>query len=244
LAATNGEYFRVGIGKHVIHRSLGVMEGHGASGWIGYAAFLPLYFVTFFASFFPWSIWAPGAFKKGAGEDLPFYLLTQAAVVFAVFTLAATKLPHYTLPAFPCLALWLSFHLDSVRLRRGVAVQAALLVVALFGFWWFNRHLLAASLWREAGPRIRPATHVASVDFHEPSLVWEFRRVSTNDVDFIELSGAQFFWRQRGPRCLIIPTRDFDMGQFAPLGNATIKRVTGTDTASFRRWDVMVLTRP
>ena len=243
LAATQGEFFRVGIGRHVIHRSLGAMEGHGASGWIGYLALLPLYFVTFFASFFPWSIWAPAALKKGATDDLPFYLLTQAAIVFALFTLAATKLPHYTLPAFPCLALWLAFHLDEQQIRRAVAVQVALLMVALCGFWFLNRHLLAVSIWRKAGPSVRPATRVASVDFHEPSLVWEFRRVSTNYVDFIDLAGAQFFWRQPGPRCLIIPTKNFDMGQFIPAANASIERVTGTDTASFRRWDVIVLTR-
>lgn len=247
LVMTHGEFLRVGIGKHVIHRSFGVMEGHGLSGWLGYVALWPLYFLTFFASFFPWSIWAPGEFRRGWseawGDDLRWFLLVQAALVFGVFTLAATKLPHYTLPAFPCLALWLAFRMDDRRIFRGVAIQGCVMMVALGAFFWFDAHLLAGNLWRAAAGRIYSTTRVASVDFEEPSLVWEFRQASTNNVRFIGLGEAQRFWRGPGARCLIVPTRDWDMGDYVPMKNMVVKRVTGTDTASFRRWDVVIMTK-
>ena len=38
------------------------------------------------------------------------YLLSGIAIIFVIFTLVSTKLPHYTLPAFPLLALLLARH--------------------------------------------------------------------------------------------------------------------------------------
>ena len=38
------------------------------------------------------------------------YLLWGIAIIFVIFTLVSTKLPHYTLPAFPLLALLLARH--------------------------------------------------------------------------------------------------------------------------------------
>ena len=48
-----------------------------------------------------------------------FYLLLNGGVIFLVFTLMVTKLPHYTLPAFPFLALCLR-----VALERGWTLAA------------------------------------------------------------------------------------------------------------------------
>src|SRR5262249_29304309 len=135
LLATHGEFFEVGIGRHVIHRSFAAMEGHGGSGWVGYFLTLPLYFLTFFFSFFPLALKVPRALRSwwtSRREDLlGCYLLAQAAVVFAVFTLIKTKLPHYTMPALPCVALWLGLFLSKARtfepaMARGVFVMTAL----------------------------------------------------------------------------------------------------------------------
>jgi len=244
LIQTHGEFFTVGIGRHVIHRSFGVMEGHGLGGWLGYVALLPFFFLTFFLSFFPWSIWVPSALLKRNPDNLAWFLLTQAALVFGVFTVVATKLPHYTLPAFPCLALWLAFRIDARKIVCGVMFQVAILLAALFVFHWFNANLLAANLWREAQPYIRPETRIASVQFEEPSLVWEFRRVSTNDVEFMPLTQAASFWRQPGPRCLILPTKDWDAIRLSTPTNAVVLRAHGLDTASFHRWDMTAIIRP
>jgi 4-amino-4-deoxy-L-arabinose transferase-like glycosyltransferase len=132
---THGEFLRVGIGRHVIARSFGAMEGHGGSSLLVYLLLIPFYFVTIFASFFPWSIKLPWLMNQArrsrdridngadgsratwtekpervgepGGESIN-YLLGGSALVFLVFTLVSTKLPHYTLPAFPLLALLLA----------------------------------------------------------------------------------------------------------------------------------------
>ena len=64
LIQTHGEFLRIGIGRHVIGRSFGAMEGHGSNSLGIYLLLLPFYFVTIFASFFPWSIKLPMAREK------------------------------------------------------------------------------------------------------------------------------------------------------------------------------------
>ena len=64
LQQTHGEYFAVGMGEHVFRRSTGVIDGHGLAGMLGFVALLPLYFVTFFVSFFPWSTRVPATLRR------------------------------------------------------------------------------------------------------------------------------------------------------------------------------------
>ena len=45
-----------------------------------------------------------------SGSPVDIYLLSGIAVIFVIFTIVSTKLPHYTLPAFPLLALLLARH--------------------------------------------------------------------------------------------------------------------------------------
>src|SRR5207249_4227960 len=116
-----------------------------------YLVLLPFYFVTIFVSFFPWSIKLPGLFqqlwiqKKAGNADpgysrnqLDNYLLTGIAIIFVIFTLVATKLPHYTLPAFPLLALLLARHWRGATantshgsLFRTVAITSACVWIAI-----------------------------------------------------------------------------------------------------------------
>src|SRR5438046_8019815 len=56
LVRTDGEFFRVGIGKHVVERSVATMEGHGASSIWRSLALRPFSFLTFVGRCFPWSI--------------------------------------------------------------------------------------------------------------------------------------------------------------------------------------------
>src|SRR5207253_9533360 len=46
LVQTHGEFFRIGMGRHVIGRSIGAMEGHGAKSFGLYLLLLPFYFLT------------------------------------------------------------------------------------------------------------------------------------------------------------------------------------------------------
>src|SRR5205814_702685 len=82
--------------------SSATMEGHGGNSFVMYFLLLPFYFVTVFVSFFPWSIKLPWLAKQlwQRRDKIDNYLLTGAAIIFIIFTLVQTKLPHYTLPAF------------------------------------------------------------------------------------------------------------------------------------------------
>ena len=68
---------------------------------------LPFYFVDGLVSFFPWSIKLPALWKnlRAQRDATDQFLLAGALIIFGIFTLVQTKLPHYTLPAFPLLAL-------------------------------------------------------------------------------------------------------------------------------------------
>src|SRR5262249_56770036 len=112
LIRTHGEFFRIGIGRHVIGRSLGAMEGHGWNSLGGYILLLPFYFLTVFVSFFPWSIKLPSLLKRlwHRRDNVDCYLISGVGIIFIIFSLVNTKLPHSTLPAFARLALWLARH--------------------------------------------------------------------------------------------------------------------------------------
>ena len=216
LVATHGEYYRVGIGRHVICRSFNVMEGHGAQNRLGYCVTFPLYFITFFLSFFPWALGAPSALRRWWAvhrqDTHGWYLIVQAALVFGVFSLVRTKLPHYTLPALPCLALWLGLQTAEAvgsarRLARGVLAMTALTLAVTLGVFSAARsHLIAANLWREVSPHARPEMELAAVGFNEPSLVWEFGQKITNYVEYLPAEKAASFLARPGPRVLVLPT--------------------------------------
>src|SRR5207248_1110222 len=175
LIQTHGEFFRIGIGRHVVGRSFGAMEGHGANSLGIYLLLLPFYFVTIFASFFPWSIKLPALAKTlwRSRDKIDIYLLIAAGIIFVIFSLIKTKLPHYTLPAFPLLSLLLARHLIDHRqfLKRCAIVTASIyLVIALVVTPPAARAFPAAQLFRQTRDQLRPEMEFGAVDFQEPSL--------------------------------------------------------------------------
>ena len=254
LLATHGEYYRVGVGHHVIQRSFDVMEGHGARGWIGYSLTLPLYFLTFFLSFLPWAFGVPSALRHwwpARREDaLGWYLLVQAALVFGVFSLVRTKLPHYTLPALPGLALWLGRQTCVLadaprRIARGVLGMTALTLVLTLGLFSVGRsHLIASNLWRQVRPHARPEMAIGAVGFNEPSLIWEFRQTITNYVEYLPADKAASFLARPGPRVLVVPTAQA-VGPLKDLAAGAIRvRATGLDTVQFKPHDLTAIIVP
>jgi 4-amino-4-deoxy-L-arabinose transferase-like glycosyltransferase len=94
LIRTHGEFFQVGIGKHVVMRSVAPLQSHGASGLSGYFLLLPFYFITLLFSFFPWSLFLPSAVQRlRVGLDaFERYALCGIGVVFLVLSILQTKL--------------------------------------------------------------------------------------------------------------------------------------------------------
>jgi hypothetical protein len=198
------------------------MEGHGANSLGVYLLLLPFYFVTIFASFFPWSIKLPALAKKlwrdrdksrlrATGYDgrVDIYLLAGAGIIFVIFSLIKTKLPHYTLPAFPLLSLLLARHfVDQPQFLKRCAVAAAAIyfVVALFVAPTAGRFFPAAQLFRQTRDQLRPEMEFGAVDYQEPSLVWYFRSRIKGWMTPINSASAAQFMEKEGARFVILPT--------------------------------------
>jgi len=228
LIQTHGEFFAIGIGRHVIGRSLATMEGHGASSFGVYLLLLPFYFVTVFVSFFPWSIKLPWLIRQlwrqkktgiadstYSGNEIDNYLPTGVAIIFVIFTLVSTKLPHYTLPAFPLLALLLARHWRGAATVRNhassfrtIATSAACvwIAIALVVPPLVARFFPAYQLFRESRAYLQPNMQFASVEFEEPSVVWYFRSRVQGFLTRLNKKNAVDFMSKPGPRFIIVPT--------------------------------------
>lgn len=98
LIVTNGEFWQIGIGKHVVERGAGALNGRFPI--IGY------YVAMGFLSLLPWSAFFPAAFSRERSLKTSILVGTFVAP-YLIFTPYATQLPHYVLPGFPALFLLL-----------------------------------------------------------------------------------------------------------------------------------------
>ncbi len=227
LIQTHGEFFAVGIGRHVIGRSFSTMEGHGANSAGMYLLLLPFYFVTVFVSFFPWSMKLPWLVRKlwrtrktGVDEAsysrnlIDTYLLAGIGIIFVIFTLIKTKLPHYTLPAFPLFALLLARHWQGAAAtsRRSlfptiaVGTASVWIALALLVPPMVARFFPAYQLFHQSRADLQPNMQFASVEFEEPSLVWYFRSRVKGFLTPLNKRRAAEFMSTAGPRFIILPT--------------------------------------
>ena len=202
LITTHGEFFQIGIGKHVVGRSFAAMDHHGGSGWLGYILFLPFYFVTLFFSFFPWCIFIPKTFvrlRSRIDRD-ELYLLITIVAIFAVFTLVQTKLPHYTLPCFPMLAILMARGIAADPRFKVVLVASTLvfLAIALLGFRAIEPFFLSKTIALQALPQISPETRTASLNYNECS-IWYFRSKTHSFHVRLDPIGLARFMNEPGP---------------------------------------------
>ena len=238
LVYTSGDFFRVGIGRHVVERSFGPMEGHGAQTWSSYFLTLPFYFGTVFISFFPWSIKLPALIKhlwrkRDATDN---YLISGILIVFVTMTVIKTKLPHYTLTAFPLLSLLLARHLFELRsffgqllrsflpslrltqsfldrppsrrfaFRTAVIAVAASLSLSMVVIPQFTWMFPTADLFKKSRNDLLPEMDFANVDYFEPSVVWYFRGRAHGFFRGVEPQFVRKFMNFPGPRFVILPT--------------------------------------
>ena len=239
LIRTHGDFFRVGIMHHVVARSFSTMEGHGASSFGAYLLLLPFYFITIFASFFPWSIkllwlakrlWRerdkidngaggsratwPGKPERvdEPGGESSNYLIAGAAVIFLIFTFVQTKLPHYTLPAFPLLALLLARHLargnfsPKTFARISIATAVVLLAIALIAPPVVTKQFPSAQLFQQSRAYLTRTMEFGAVQYNEPSLVWYFRSRVDGFMTPLSSENAAEFMQKSGGRFVIAPT--------------------------------------
>ena len=285
LVQTQGEFWVVGMDEQVYQRAVSVNNSHGVAGLLGFCLLLPVYFLLFFVSFFPWSVRKPekrpvGPRLEGFGgwlvdfywswimwpvrfvlyvpiqiyrwwparrrDDFGWYLLTVAAIVFAVFSVVKTKLPHYTMPAFPLIALWLARQIaGDAQLpawfgKRFVAMVVFTLVLTLGGFSFVRGHLLTVNLWQATRSYVKPETKIGSFGYVEPSVVWKFRDVTTNHVALGDEKLAKDFLTNTPPFILILPTKD--LATLPDPGGLKIA-VHGFDMVKFKDWELTAIVR-
>jgi 4-amino-4-deoxy-L-arabinose transferase-like glycosyltransferase len=252
IIQTHGEFLRVGIGRHVIGRSFGTMEGHGGSTLLVYLLLLPFYFITIFISFFPWSIQLPGLVKRlwQPRDKIDSYLLAGSAIVFVIFTLVRTKLPHYTLPAFPLLALLLAQQLvaNNFPLRRfktiAIAAAAAFVGIALIVPPLAVPSFPARELFRQSQNDLRPEMEFGAVDFAEPSLVWYFRSRVKGWMFSLNRQSVHLFMGKSGARFVIMPTKlaETDFANLPPAWKTFSTH--GFNLAKGKRVDLTLILKP
>jgi 4-amino-4-deoxy-L-arabinose transferase-like glycosyltransferase len=235
LIQTRGEFFTVGIGRHVVSRSFTTLEGHGPSSPGMYLLLLPFYFFTIFVSLFPWSIKLAWLVRKllrernaggihprqgyggqavdgHSGKLADMYLITGIAIIFTIFTFVSTKLPHYTLPAFPLLALLLARHWRPAVNGRGslfatIAVTTACvwIAIALLVPPMVSRFFPAYQLFQVSRAALQPNMQFGAVEFQEPSLVWYFRSCVKGFLTPLNKRSAAEFMSGPGPRFVVLP---------------------------------------
>ncbi len=222
--ATHGDYWKEGLGHDVFDRMAGGnFQGHGASTFGWYLLGLPLYLLLFWLSALPWSpllvIHRKKLFTAWKPDLADTYLLLNAGIIFLVFSLMVTKLPHYTLPAFPFLALLFACRWISSGLRPGLPIKLgwiaggalAILTTILVPIAIANHATPSpvGELVRDAGNNLKPDTEFAVVDFQEPNAIWEMRRVVKGYAQSIPEAEVATFLNQPGPHAVILSDQAF-----------------------------------
>lgn len=250
LVLTHGEYAVVGLGKHVVMRSVAPLEGHGAKTWWSYAITFPYYLFLVWPSFFPWSLWlAPAAgalwVRRGQWRPDERYLVAGIVLVFGLFTLSRTKLPHYTLPAFPFLALmlaqWWGEQRERAFLWAAGGMAAFGLALALVAFPLAARFFISQRLYDVAAPWLTPQMEMGTIDYQEPSLIWLFRKRIEGYSTSMNWKLGNSWMRQPGPRVCVMPVEQVPR-VFRKMDPAwRIVSAQGWDVANARRMQLSAI---
>lgn len=101
LIVTKGLFWEIGMGKHVIDRGVEAFNDRKV---------LPFYYlITVFISLFPWIAFMGKRLRNirvGWNQQTAF-LAGWILSPYLIFLFYSTQLPHYVMPAFPALLLWM-----------------------------------------------------------------------------------------------------------------------------------------
>ncbi len=255
---THGDYWRVGLGQDVGARMVTGFQGHGASTFIWYLLTLPFYLVLFWLSALPWSpllvIHHKKLFDAWQMDLTDLYLLLNAGLIFLVFSLMVTKLPHYTLPAFPFLALLFGRRWFAVGLSACTPVQLgwisgfvfALLTAVLvpLAMAYHGTPSPVGELARDAHGVLAPGTDFALVDFQEPNAIWEMRRVVKDYGKSISEVDAVPFLNMPGSRAVVLSTSVWQKISAGKNPSWKTFEARGWNAAKLRFVDLTLVVKP
>jgi 4-amino-4-deoxy-L-arabinose transferase-like glycosyltransferase len=176
-------------GRHVVGRFFTAMEGHGAGSLWGYLALLPIYVPILLAGFSPWSAFLPAGVsalvhRHMGSQTAQVFLISWILPIFAFFSLAVTKLPHYIFPIFPPVALLAAGLLEAWRkgqlnqedrywLRFGAWLYASI-VFGSGAALCLAAVLMGKGTWRVLG--VVPGLLIAA------SCIWGFRLIRAEKI--------------------------------------------------------------
>ena len=101
LITTHGLFWQIGMGKHVIDRGMEAFNDRKV---------VPFYYlVTVFISLFPWIAFFGKRLRnlKSGWNRQTAFLIAWIISPYLIFLFYSTQLPHYVMPAFPALLLWM-----------------------------------------------------------------------------------------------------------------------------------------
>jgi 4-amino-4-deoxy-L-arabinose transferase-like glycosyltransferase len=116
---TNGVWTKDFFLRHNLYRFTNEMEGHGG------IFLVPFFYV--FAGMLPFIFFIIPAIKpiwKAGNTSCLFYFLMVALSLIVFFSLSQTKLPNYTVPAYPFLAIVIAWYLTDVSKTRKSIIRA------------------------------------------------------------------------------------------------------------------------
>lgn len=165
--------------------------------------------------------------------------------MFGIFTLSWTKLPHYTLPAFPFMALLLAAWWGTGRqkaLRRAAGGMAGFgLALALAAFPLVRPLFVSQRLYDEAAPWVTSDMELGAVAYQEPSLVWLFRKKMSGFETGMNWKVAEGWMGRPGPRVCVMPARDLKTAFRKLDPRWRIVTASGWDVADARRADLAAI---
>jgi 4-amino-4-deoxy-L-arabinose transferase-like glycosyltransferase/membrane-associated phospholipid phosphatase len=252
-AATNGEFLRLGIGKHVVDRSLNAMESHGGHSFVFYFYYLPVILLAFF----PWTLYLPRLFSRltPVVTDVPpvpaledsaetaattvsystsarrSLLLCWGVPVILLMSLVATKLPHYILPAWPALAIATALGLqrainEGPAGNRTLAARIGLGLFLLVGLFLGLGLICAPWFLPVFGVRV-PATGVGMIFLTMVFLAWrQYRLAKHRLVAGILISGMMAVFLSAA--LILLPA--IESYKVAPLIASLIQKQSSPDT--------------
>lgn len=125
---TEGAWTRGFFVEHNLERFADPKEGHGG--------FFFLTWIYVLVGMLPFSVFIPQAFKnwwKSRKDDFVFFCGLAALVVIVFFTISDTKLPNYTVPAYPFLAVLIGVYLSNIISKkistRAYRISVLLLII-------------------------------------------------------------------------------------------------------------------
>ncbi len=125
--ATDGLWIEEFFFKHNVSRFSAPMEGHGGLFLITWAFVL--------GGMLPYGVFIPQAFIiawKGRNNHALLFSLISAAVIILFFSISSTKLPNYTVPSYPFLAILLGYFINKIAALNWVKRTSYLISLSVF----------------------------------------------------------------------------------------------------------------